>query len=77
MDEMNKESTTPETTTQETKPAAPAARPRPERRRKTKQELFKENTLPFIILGVAAVLIVIFIIGYSSRSSGTTFRVSD
>lgn len=63
MDEMNKESTTPETTTQETKPAVPAARPRPERRRKTKQELFKENTLPFIILGVAAVLIVIFIIG--------------
>ena len=63
MDEMNKESTTPETTTQETKPSVPAPRQRPERRRKTKQELFKENTLPFIILGVAAILIVTFIIG--------------
>ena len=52
MDEMNKESTTPETTTQETKPSVPAPRQRPERRRKTKQELFKENTLPFIILGI-------------------------
>lgn len=65
MDELKKESTTNETTT----PAVPKnektdiKRARPERRRKTKMELFKENTLPFIILGVAAVLILTFIIG--------------
>lgn len=63
MDERNIESTTPENTTPEKKTTPPAPRQRPERRRKTKQELFKENTLPFIILGVAAVLIVTFIIG--------------
>ena len=63
MDELNKESSTPQTTTQENNTGAPVTRQRPERRRKTKQELFKENTLPLIILGVAAVFIVIFIIG--------------
>lgn len=60
MDEMNKE---PTAFDQESKPGTSAARPRPERRRKSKQELFKENTLPFIILGVAAVFILSFIIG--------------
>ena len=63
MDELNKESSTPQTTTQENNTGAPVTRQRPERRRKTKQELFKENTLPLIILGVAAIFIVIFIIG--------------
>jgi len=77
MDELMNESTTTETTTEEVEvkeqpvvkeqtavKEQPAARqPRPERRRKTKEELFKENTLPFIILGVAAILILTFIIG--------------
>ena len=45
---------------------APAARPR--RRPKTKAEIFKESTLPLIILGVAAVLILTFIIGSITRA---------
>jgi hypothetical protein len=36
---------------------------RPRRRRKTKWEIFKESTLPYVILMAAAVLVVIFIIG--------------
>lgn len=65
MDEQNMESTQNEMTNTE----APKSiyrtpeRPRPERHRKTKQELFKENTLPLIILGIAGILIVTFIIG--------------
>lgn len=67
MDEMQNESVMNNTTNAEVaKPErriAPANRPRPERRRKTKAELFKENTLPVIILGVAGILILTFIIG--------------
>ena len=44
-------------------PKAPSSRPRPERRRKTKMEIFKETTLPLIIVGVAAIFILTFIIG--------------
>ncbi len=43
-------------------------RPNPRRRRKTKMEIFKEAYLPTIILGVAVVLILIFIIGGISRN---------
>lgn len=39
------------------------------RRRKTKLEIFKEVYLPTIILGVAAVLILVFIIGAIAKSS--------
>ena len=44
-------------------PKVPSSRPRPERRRKTKMEIFKETTLPLIIVGVAAIFILTFIIG--------------
>lgn len=57
MDEMRNESVMNETTNYET------AKPVRKRRPKTKQELFKENTLPLIILGIAGVLIFTFIIG--------------
>lgn len=40
----------------------------PRRRQRTKQELFKENTLPVIIAGVALLLLIVFIIGSISRS---------
>lgn len=43
--------------------------PNPRRRRKTKMEIFKEAYLPTIILGVAVVLILVFIIGSVSRNS--------
>lgn len=43
--------------------------PNPRRRRKTKMEIFKEAYLPTIILGVAAVLILVFIIGSVSRNN--------
>jgi len=43
--------------------------PNPRRRRKTKMEIFKEAYLPTIILGVALVLILVFIIGSVSRNS--------
>lgn len=42
--------------------------PNPRRRRKTKMEIFKEAYLPTIILGVAVVLILVFIIGSVSRN---------
>lgn len=41
--------------------------PNPRRRRKSKIEIFKEAYLPTIILGVAVVLILVFIIGSLSR----------
>ena len=42
---------------------------RPERRpRLSKQEIFKQTTLPVIILGIAALLILIFIIGSITRA---------
>ena len=63
MDEMQNASNVNETTKPEQRTAAPTQRSRGERRRKTKQELFKENTLPLIILGIAGVLILTFIIG--------------
>lgn len=54
------------------KPAAStfaAAPARPKRRPKlSKQDAFKQNTLPLIILAVAAVLIVVFIIGSITRA---------
>lgn len=43
--------------------------PNPRRRRKTKLEIFKEAYLPTIILGVAVVLILVFIIGSVSRNN--------
>lgn len=46
----------------------PAPAPRPRRRPKTNAEIFKESTLPLIILGVAAVLILTFIIGSITRA---------
>lgn len=65
MDNYNPDTISDEMTKQENsgKQMRTPSRPRPERRRKTKQELFKENTLPFIILGVAGVLIITFIVG--------------
>ena len=65
MDEMNMESTQNETTIQETprREYRTGERQRPERRRKTQAEIFKETTLPLIILAVAAAFILIFIIG--------------
>lgn len=48
---------------------APQENPRRERRpRQTKQEIFKQTTLPLIILGVAAALILVFIIGSITRA---------
>ena len=44
------------------------ARTRPQRERRTKQEVFKETSLPLIIMAIAAVLIVIFIIGSITRA---------
>ena len=44
-------------------PKAPSSQPRPERRRKTKMEIFKETTLPLIIVGITAVFILTFVIG--------------
>ena len=41
---------------------------RSQRKRRSKQELFKENTLPFLIMAIAALLIVIFIIGSITRA---------
>ncbi|MBE6959797.1 MAG: hypothetical protein E7448_03615 [Ruminococcaceae bacterium] len=43
--------------------------PNPRRRKKSKMEIFKEAYLPTIILGIAVVLILIFIIGSLSRLS--------
>ena len=56
MEEMKKETTN-------VAPNPQSARPRPERRRKTKMEIFKETTLPLIIVGVTAIFILTFIIG--------------
>ena len=39
------------------------------RRHRTRWELFKEAYLPYIILGVAAVIILIFIVGAWSRGA--------
>ena len=44
------------------------ARPRPQRAPRSKQEIFKETSLPLIIMAVAALLIVIFIIGSITRA---------
>jgi len=51
----------------ETKPEG-APTPRSRRRPKSKAEIFKESTLPLIILAVAALLIVVFIIGSITRA---------
>lgn len=48
--------------------AAPTEVPVRRRRQKTKAEIFKESTLPLIILGVAAVLILVFIVGSITRA---------
>ena len=40
---------------------------RPRRRHRTKEEIFKEQYLPYLILLMAAVLIVIFILGALGR----------
>ena len=46
-------------------------RPRP-RRRKTKMELFKEQYLPYLILLLAAALIITFIVGAVKRDRAET-----
>ena len=46
-------------------------RPRP-RRRKTRMELFKEQYLPYLILLLAAAVIVTFIIGAVKRDRAET-----
>ncbi len=48
-------------------PAVPQRR----RRKKSKQQVFKENYLPLIIAGVAAVMMLVFIIGSVSRTIRT------
>lgn len=53
--------------------------PNPRRRKKSKMEIFKEAYLPTIILGIAVVLILVFIIGSLSRlgiQSGENQQVS-
>lgn len=66
MDELNQIPQTPEVPSPEeidvTKPLVPKRR-----RRKSKQQIFKEKYLPFIILGVSAVLSLSFILGSVSR----------
>lgn len=62
MDEMKNE-------VANTAPKTPSERPRPTRRRKTKMEIFKETTLPLIIIGVAALFILTFIIGSIVRGT--------
>ena len=66
MDELNQNPQTPEVPSPEeidvTKPLIPRRR-----RRKSKQQIFKEKYLPFIILGVSVVLSLSFILGSVSR----------
>ena len=66
MDELNQNPQTPEVPSPEeidvTKPLVPKRR-----RRKSKQQIFKEKYLPFIILGVSVVLCLSFILGSVSR----------
>ena len=70
MDEIQNESVMNETTNVNAEiPAQRPARPPRKRRPKTKEELFKENTLPLIILGVAGALILTFIIGSIVRGA--------
>ena len=44
-------------------------RRRPVRRRRTKMEIFKEAYLPYLILFIAAIVIIIFIIGALARNA--------
>ena len=67
MEEMQNESGMNEATNYET--AKPIQRAQRKRRPKTKMELFKENTLPLIIMGIAGVLILTFIIGSIVRGA--------
>ena len=66
MDELNQNPQTPEVPSPEeidvTKPLVPRRR-----RRKSKQQIFKEKYLPFLILGLSAVLCLSFILGSVSR----------
>ena len=41
----------------------------PRRRRRSQEQIFKEQYLPFIIAGVALIMIVIFIVGAFGRFS--------
>lgn len=50
-------------------PDALQAKPRTGRRRPTKQQIFKERTLPLIILFTAGVLIITFIVGSTVRAT--------
>lgn len=75
MDEMKDDSVFNKTTSNinpdvahKTADSKQSPRPRPERRRKTKLEIFKETSLPIIIMGVAALLILVFIIGSITRA---------
>ena len=71
MDEMKNESVLNETTgvgDSRTQERVQPSRQRPQRRRKSKQEIFKEKYLPRIIMGIAGVLILFFIIGSITRS---------
>lgn len=76
MDELNKDGLTPEIPESEvpspddidvTNPLVPKRKRRP-----TPQQVFKEKYLPFIILGVAALMILIFLFGSLSRHSAQT-----
>lgn len=49
-------------------PSVPPEAPTRRRRPKTKAQIFKESTLPLIILGISAVLILVFIIGSITRA---------
>ena len=59
-------------------PEAPKAPENPNPRRKpiSKMRQFKNETLPLLIIGIAAVLIVFFIVGSASRAIGNMIRDS-
>ncbi len=67
MDEEKKELTEQETPVQQPEEQKkPPVNPR--RKQRSKAQLFKENTLPVIIAGVALLLVIVFIIGSISRT---------
>ena len=46
----------------------PPVPPRRQRRKRTKFEIFKEAYLPFVIVALAAILVITFVIGSVSRA---------
>ncbi|MBR2423380.1 MAG: hypothetical protein IKB09_13700 [Oscillospiraceae bacterium] len=67
MDELTQEYRSEESIVSEQEAPVAQPRPRPARRR-SKQQVFKENTLPLIILVVSGLLIVTFIVGSIVRA---------